>query len=139
MNRVQLYPILIFFIAPLLFADQLHSQHDVESDNSALTLLHNTLAEMLQNESGQGLEKIADKFSLTNYTDFTINTKKLIKQSKSLPLKLVMMNGRLLSTQPSVLTRKMVRLIADLLILMVTESKISLSVAIQEELDYLVI
>ncbi|ECJ3935905.1 hypothetical protein YT28_02735 [Salmonella enterica subsp. salamae] len=82
MNRVLLFPILIFFITPPLFADQLYSQHDVESDNSALTLLHNTLAEMLQNEPGQGLEKIADKFPLTNYTDFTINTETSIKTIK---------------------------------------------------------
>ncbi|MGL5700987.1 MAG: hypothetical protein ACRCYL_17455 [Kluyvera sp.] len=125
MNRFLLFPILIFFIASPLFAAQLRSQHDVEPDNSALTLLHNTVAEMLQNEPKQGLEKIADKFPLTNHTDFSINTEVSIKKSKSLLLKLVMMNGRLLSTQRSVLTRKMERLIANLLILMVTESEIS--------------
>lgn len=57
MNRVQLFPVLIFFIASPLFAAQLHSQHDVASDNSALALLHNTMAEMLQNEPRQALEK----------------------------------------------------------------------------------
>ncbi|MDZ7320813.1 hypothetical protein N4G41_04105 [Kosakonia sacchari] len=82
MNRILLFPILIFFIAPPLFAAQQRSQHDVESDNSALTLLHNTIAEMIQNESGQELEKIADKFPLTNYTDFTISTEASIKTIK---------------------------------------------------------
>jgi len=82
MKRVLLFPILTFFIVSPLFAAQQRSQHDVESDNSALTLLHNTMAEMLQKEPRQGLEKIADKFPLSNYTDFKINTEASIKTIK---------------------------------------------------------
>lgn len=69
MNRVLLFPILIFCIASPLFAAQLRSQHDVESANLALTLLHNTMREMLKNEPGQGLEKVTDKLPLKNFTD----------------------------------------------------------------------
>lgn len=74
MKRYLLFPILIFFIAPPLLAAQLRSQHDVDFDNSSLTLLHNTIVEMLQNEPRKGLEKITNKFPLKNLTDFTINT-----------------------------------------------------------------
>ncbi|AFJ47097.1 hypothetical protein [Shimwellia blattae] len=83
MNRFSLFPILIFFISPQLFATQTRSQYNLDSDNYALTLLHNTMVEMLQSAPQKIPETITEKFPLKNDIDFTISTevsKKTIKK-----------------------------------------------------------
>ncbi|WP_039054730.1 hypothetical protein [Enterobacter sp. Bisph1] len=73
MNRYLIFPIVLLFIVPSLVTAQSRSQQDIESDNYALTLLHNTIVKKLQTEPKQALEKIAKDFPLTGSTDFTID------------------------------------------------------------------